>query len=138
MKYRKENNCFAVILDKGDELVETLTGFVSFQQIHGGVVRGIGGITKAILGFFDNEKKEYLRKEFTGFYELANLTGDISIVDGKPFCHLHAVISDVEMQTFSGHLFSAEVSVTAEIFITPCERIERKFDDEIGLNLINL
>ncbi len=136
MKYRKEGSHYIVILDKGDEVVESLTSFVAEQGIEGGLIRGIGGVSNVTLGFFDTAKKEYLRKEFSGFYELANLTGDISLVEGKPFCHLHAVISDAEMRPFAGHLFAATVSATGEIIITPGERAERRFDEEIGLNLI--
>ena len=79
-----------------------------------------------------------LRKEFGGFYELANLVGDVSMVDGKPFCHLHAVISDSDMRAFAGHLFAAEISVTGEIIVTPGEKAQRRFNGEIGLNLLDL
>jgi predicted DNA-binding protein with PD1-like motif len=136
VKHRKEKDHYLLILEKGEELTRSLTEFVTREGIHGGVVRGLGGVTNVHLGFFDTEKKEYLRKEFDGFYELASLVGDISLVDGKPFCHLHAVISDSEMRTFAGHLLSARISVTGEIMITPGEKVERKFDEEIGLNLI--
>ncbi len=138
MKYRKEGDHYLVVFDKGDELVQSLTELVAAESIEGGIVRGLGGVTNVVLGFFDTEKKEYLRKEFAGFYELANLVGDISLVDGKPFCHLHAVISDAEMRAFAGHLFAAEVSVTGELILTPGEKAPRQFNDEIGLNLIDL
>lgn len=138
MKHRKESGRYMVVLDRGDEVVQSLTDFVTREDIEGGVIRGLGGVTKVVLGYFDVERKEYLRKEFGGFYELANLVGDISIVDGKPFCHLHAVISDVDMKTYAGHLFAAEISITGEISITPGEKVERKFDEDIGLNLMSL
>ena len=138
MKYRREENHYILVLDRGEEITETLTRFVAGQNIEGGRVKGIGGVTEVELGFFDTAGKEYLRRRLDGFFELASLVGDISIVDGKPFCHLHAVVSDSEMRAWAGHLFNAEVSVTAEIFVIPGEKTLRSFDEEVGLNLIDL
>jgi predicted DNA-binding protein with PD1-like motif len=138
VKYRKEGDRYLIVLDKGDEVVESLTAFVTDAGISGGSVRGIGGVTGVELGFFDIDKREYLRRKLDGFYELACLLGDVSLVDGKPFCHLHAVISDTQMRASAGHLFRAEVSVTAEIFLTPGEEARRAFDGRIGLNLLDI
>lgn len=138
MRYRKEKHHYLVVLDRGDEIVQSLTGLCASGAVRGGIVRGIGGVTDVVLGFFDLRKKEYLRGEFKELYELAALTGDVSLVDGKPFCHLHAVISDSHMQAFAGHLFQAKVSITAEIFVTPGDGVERKFNGETGLNLLEL
>lgn len=137
MKHRKEEGCYLVVLDKGDEVVESLTRLVVESRIQGGLIHGLGTVTNVTLGFFDTEKKEYLKKQFDGFYELACLVGDISLVDGKPFCHLHAVISDIEMRAFAGHLFGAQISITGEFIITPGEPAERKLDEQIGLNLLS-
>jgi predicted DNA-binding protein with PD1-like motif len=138
MNYRKQENHYLVVLDKGDEITTSLAQFVADEGLQGGVIRGIGGVTSVTLGFFDTVAKEYLRKEFNGFYELAALIGDISLVDGKPFCHLHAVISDSDMNAFAGHLLRAEISVTGEIIVTPGQPVHRKLNREIGLNLLDI
>ena len=138
MKFRKENGSYLVVLDKGDEVIASLTGLVQQEKLEGGFIRGIGGVSNVTLGFFDLEKKEYSKKQFPGFYELASLVGDISLVDEKPFCHLHAVISDPQMNTFAGHLFFAEISITGEIAITPFNKTQRLFNKDLGLNLIRL
>ena len=138
MKYCKEGDSYLVVLDRGDEITTSLAQFVADEGLEGGVIRGIGGVTNVTLGFFDIWQKEYLRKEFNDFYELAALIGDISLVDGKPFCHLHAVISDSDMNAFGGHLLNAEISVTCEIVVTPGQPVHRKLNKEIGLNLIDI
>jgi predicted DNA-binding protein with PD1-like motif len=138
MKYRKEDNHYLMVLDRGDEVTSSLAQFVADEGLQGGSIKGIGGVTNVTLGFFDIWQKEYLRREFNDFYELAALVGDISLVDGKPFCHLHAVISDSEMNAFAGHLLSAEISVTCEITITPGQPVSRKLNTEIGLNLLDI
>jgi predicted DNA-binding protein with PD1-like motif len=138
VKYRREDNSYLVVLDKGDEITASLAKFVADEGLQGGVIRGIGGVRNITLGFFDTQRKEYLRKEFNGFYELAALIGDISLVDGKPFCHLHAVISDSDMNAFAGHLLGAEISVTCEITVTPGDPVHRKLNRQIGLNLLDI
>ena len=137
MKFKKDNGRYLLVFDKGDNLIKLLDEFVLSEGIQGGIIRALGGVTNVVLGFFDTDKKEYLKKEFNGLYELANLVGDISLVDGKPFCHLHAVISDIEMCSYAGHLFGAEISVTGEVIVTPGDRVERRFNEEIGLNLLD-
>jgi predicted DNA-binding protein with PD1-like motif len=138
MKYRREDDSYLVVLDKGDEVTTSLAQFVADEGLEGGVIRGIGGVMNVTLGFFDTVSKEYLRKEFNNFYELAVLLGDISLVDGKPFCHLHAVISDRDLNAYAGHLLRAEISVTGEIVVTPGQPVHRKFNREIGLNLLDI
>ncbi len=138
MKYRKEDEYYLVVLDKGDEITTSLAQFVADEDLQGGIIRGIGGVTNVTLGFFDTVSKEYLRKEFNDFYELAVLIGDISLVDGKPFCHLHAVISDLDLNAYAGHLLRAEISVTGEIVVTPGLPVHRKLNREIGLNLLDI
>lgn len=138
MKYRKEENSYLVVLDKGDEITTSLAQFVADEGIEGGVIRGIGGVMNVTLGFFDTVTKEYLRKEFNDFYELAALIGDISLVDGKPFCHIHAVISDRDLNAYAGHLLRAEISVTGEIVVTPGQSVHRKLNKAIGLNLLDI
>ena len=83
--------------------------------------------------------KEYLHRKFDGEYELINLTGNFSIVDGKRFFHAHIVISDREFRAFAGHLFSGVIAVTGEFFVTASSvEIAREPDNETGLNLLEL
>ena len=71
--------------------------------------------------------------------ELTSLLGNISHIDDQPFAHLHATFGTNKYETYSGHLSKATVSATAEIVITMTNLdINRKFNDEIGLNLLNL
>ena len=139
MKSVKEKDLYIVVLDKGEEIVASLTSFAAREKIEGAAVWGIGGVADVTLGFFDRAKKEYLKKSLPGLYELTSLAGNISMLpSGGQFCHLHAVVSGADMASSSGHLFAATVSVTAEIFVRSFRKIEREFSSEIGLNLIHL
>ncbi len=126
-------------LEKGDEIIATLTQFVNDEGITAGFITGIGAVCNLELGYFDADKKEYSRKRFDDEYELINLTGDISLVDSRGFVHAHITISDSNFSVYAGHLFSGTISVTGELMITtiPTE-LHRAHDDETGLNLFDL
>jgi len=137
MKTKRVEGGFIVILERGEEVIESLTRFVTEKGMEGGEIRGIGGVKDVLLGFYDIERKEYLKRRFDDFFELLSLTGNITLVDGKPFCHLHATLSGRDYKAIGGHLFEATISVTGEFFIRVESKLIRKFDETTGLNLIN-
>lgn len=137
MKFREVEDGFLVRLEKGEEVMGTLTKFVKEREIKAGFVTGMGAITDATVGLFDTEKKEYLKKTFKNDLEVGNLTANISYLDdtGEPFVHAHVTVSDGSLCAFTGHLFKATVSVTMEIYIRAFgKRLIRKKDPEAGLN----
>jgi predicted DNA-binding protein with PD1-like motif len=130
---------YLVQLEKGEDLVEALTDFATSHRITCASVQGIGAIEDISLGFFNCETKTYDEKVFEGEYELLNALGNISLVDDKPFVHLHAQISGSDYKVFGGHLFSGKIAVTGEFFVYPKTLvINRKEVPEIGLKLWDL
>ena len=139
MQFRKVKDAFMIRLIKGEEIISTLSSFVQQQNIPGGFVFGLGAFKQATLGYFDSEKKEYIKSSFEEDMEFGSLTGSISYVDGKPFVHAHVVASGADCRAYFGHLFSATITATGEFFIIPTDsQIERKHDPETGLNLLDL
>ena len=135
--YKTNNNTYLLILDQGDEVLNSITTWATENSIGGASITGIGALSEVTLGFYELKTKTYQQKKFTKEYELLSLIGNFSEVEGKTFTHIHAQLSDPNYQCIGGHLFSATVSVTAEIYIhlhggTPI----RKRNDSIGLNLI--
>jgi predicted DNA-binding protein with PD1-like motif len=52
--------------------------------------------------------------------------------------HAHAVVSGPDFVAHAGHLFSAEIAATAEVFLWATgERTERALDERTGLRLIS-
>ena len=137
MKFRKENNTYIVRLEKGDEIVNSLTQFCEENKIYSGLISGIGGTDDFVLKYYDLEKKEYIPKRFADGinYELISLNGNISKLDGKPMIHLHATLGDPEYKVIGGHLDSAVISINGEICINVLdEPLERKFDKDFKVN----
>ena len=86
-------------------------------------------------------KKEYIPKRFAeGInYEIITLNGNISRLEGKPFVHVHITLGDQNYKVFGGHLGSANISITAEIYINVVdEAIDRKLDEGFKLNFLGI
>lgn len=139
MQYQSVEGGFLVRLHRNEEVNETLTNFLKEQEIQGGIVSGIGAVEKVTLGYFDRDKKEYLRREFNEIYEVVSYQGNISYVDDEPFIHAHIILGDREYKTHAGHFFEGTVAVTMEIFIKAFgEKIIREADNDLQLNLLKL
>jgi len=138
MESKKIKNKHILRIDRGEEIVETLTKYCKENNINLGIVVGIGAVNNAVIGLFKCATKEYIKTEITGDHEITSLLGNISTKDGETYLHLHINLSDEKYQTRGGHLNSAIVSGTGEIFIIEVEgNVDRKFSDEIGLNLFH-
>ena len=139
MTLKQVGNTNFVSLHKGQYVVEELVKCALHQHWTCGKLTGIGAVHNIELGIYDNEQKKYIKKQFPDTSELLSLQGNMSYVDNEPFFHLHVVLANSQYQCFGGHLFEAEVAVTAEIVVTTYPvLIERQMDDEIGLKLWDL
>jgi predicted DNA-binding protein with PD1-like motif len=136
MKTNKQGSAYYVQVQRGEQVIASLTAFAKEHGLGAGSVVGIGAVTKVELGYYELPTRTYHRKTFSEEYELVNLTGNFSLVDGEPFVHAHVTIGDAEYRAHCGHLFEAEVAVTGEFVVTPLEgAVNREQDDSVGLKL---
>jgi predicted DNA-binding protein with PD1-like motif len=120
----------------GDEVHPSLVQIAERERIFGGWLSGIGAASEVELGYYDLERKDYDRLRMEGDVEIASASGTLGLVDGKPFVHLHAVVSDCRCETRGGHLFRAVAAATLEFVIFVADKpIERTRDEETALNL---
>lgn len=139
MVYQEDNNTIVLVLEQGEDIVEAVTDIARDKNGKFGTVSGIGACSEVELNFYNLETKTYEKKLIQEPLELTSLLGNISHIDDQPFAHLHATFGTNKYETYSGHLSKATVSATAEIVISMTNLdINRKFNDEIGLNLLNL
>ena len=137
MQFKKFNNKYIVRIDKGEEIVETIKKICKDNKIKLGSISGIGAANKIVLGLFETATKKYHSQEFNGDFEIVPLAGNISTMNGETYLHLHANIADLKHNSFGGHLTSAIVSATFETIIDTIDgEVDRKFSNEIGLNLL--
>ena len=94
---------------------------------------------EAEIGFFVRGTREYIRRTFTGEYEIGSLTGNFSELDGKPYPHCHVLIAGDDFVGYTGHLFKGVVSVTCEVqVITDPGVLKRVRRPELGFNPLEL
>jgi predicted DNA-binding protein with PD1-like motif len=130
---------YLIRLERGEEVQATLTQFLAAKGLRAGMITGLGGVGDAELGFYDLAHKVYLRKTIPGNLELVSYMGNITQVDGKPFIHAHAVVSGPDFQAYSGHFFSARVTITGEFILRPADwEVSRTVDDYSGLKLMDI
>lgn len=130
------DNRHLIRINRGEEIVESLTNYIQANNITAGAISGIGAASQITLRYYSLEDKQYHSRDFTGEFEIASLSGNVSLLDEKPWPHLHIVLGDTNYQCFGGHLEAATVGVTCEVIIdTLPTTIERELDEETGLKL---
>jgi uncharacterized protein len=104
-------------LDCGSEIVASISGLASDMGLTVGTFSVVGALSRAEIGFYDQSEHQYKKIVVDEPVEIASCLGNISLKDGKPFVHAHAVLSLSDCRTLGGHLnsgsvFAAEVSLT--------------------------
>lgn len=139
MKSRRLDTGTVLIFETGDEVVSTLTAFAKKHHLAGGHFTAIGAFSDAGIGYFDLQKKDYLRNQVNEQVEVVSLIGDIALDKGEPKVHAHVVVGKKNGSAMGGHLLEAHVRPTLELVLQESgEQLKRRFDPESGLALIDL
>ena len=139
MKSKKLDSGTVLVFDTGDELVSTLTAFAREHHIAAAHFTAIGAFSDAGIGYFDVQKKDYLKNQVNEQVEVVSLIGDIALDQGEPKVHAHVVVGTKNGAAMGGHLLEAHVRPTLELVLQESEeQLKRKFDPESGLALIDL
>ena len=137
MDYARYGSKLLIRLDPGEDVVATLADVCKKENVRLGVVTGIGAVGKATVGLFKPDSKEYFSTTMEKPFEITNLSGNVSEMNGELYLHLHITLADIDHNAFGGHLNEAIVSATAEIWIDIVDgQVDREFSDAIGLNLL--
>jgi len=130
---------FALVFDKGDEVVAGLSEFARAQKVGAAHFTAIGAFSAVTLGYFDRAKKDYVKIPVTEQVEVLSLVGDVARQDDEPKIHAHVVVGKSDGTAHGGHLIDGRVWPTLELVLTESARtLARKSDPESGLALIDL
>jgi predicted DNA-binding protein with PD1-like motif len=105
-----------VSLERGEDLLEGLNAAVADLGIEAATVQVIGGLEQATIGYFDPNTRQYAPRS-TGHVELASGLGNVSIRDGKPFIHLHVVVSGPDGTALGGHAMEGCRAFVVEAYL---------------------
>ena len=127
------------MLDTGDEVTGELGKFVRDQEVEAASVTAIGAFSRAVLGYFQWETKQYKKIAVDEQVEVLSLLGDVAVGDEGPTLHLHAVLGKSDGSVVGGHLIEAYVRPTLEVILVQSPSYLRKRKDpETGLALIDI
>ena len=128
--------CLLARLDHGAEIISQITDIARERKIRAAAISAIGALSRADLGFYDQAGRVYLVRAVEEPVEIASCAGNISLLDGQPFVHAHAVLADSSGVTFAGHLVRGSI-FAAELFLQelPQQDLHRTPDSQTGLKL---
>jgi predicted DNA-binding protein with PD1-like motif len=129
---------FAVVLDTGEEVMACLKEVAAGEKLTAAQITAIGAFSDATLGYFDWDKKEYLKNPVREQVEVVSMLGDIGEEEGgKPALHVHLVLGRRDGTALGGHLLEAHVRPTLEVIINESPaHLRRRKDAATGLALI--
>ena len=128
---------FAGRFNHAKDLLASLTAFADEHNINMAVFSAIGAVFSATLGYYDQSTKDYVTYRENTPLEIISCTGNISLKEGMPFVHAHAVLSDGKGRTTGGHLFSETPVFAGEFYIRELtgSPFSRFYDETTGLML---
>ncbi len=136
MEYRKFENKIIARIDKGEEILEKIKEISLKENIKLASINALGATNEFTVGVYKVDEKKYYSNEFKGNFEIVSLIGTINTMNGEFYTHIHMSAGNDKGEVFGGHLNKAVVSATCEMVIDIIDgKVDRYFDEEIGLNL---
>jgi len=119
------------------DLLESIQQFAGQEKINCARVEVIGAVEKAVISYYDQDKREYQDIEFDQHLEILNCLGNLSLRDGQPVAHLHVTLGDSEGNVKGGHLQKGSVVFAGEFIIEEIvgPDLHREHDPETDLPL---
>ena len=124
-------------LPKDEDLTTVIETLCTEHEIQTAVFSLIGSVTRATLGAYDQAQQVYVTFKKDTPLEIISCSGNVSLKDGKPFVHAHAVLSDMNGDTVGGHVFPETTIYAGEIYMRELlgPPLERCHDARTGLYL---
>lgn len=139
MKFQKikYGRAFIGKFDHNSEAVSELKKFLDNKKISSGIFTIIGAVKNAKIVFYDQNKTEYLEKNFKEPLEIVSCSGNIAKKDNQTIIHAHIALSRKDGSMIGGHLIEMGI-FAGEFYIREFKnKINRKYDEITGLNLFD-
>ena len=126
-----------VRIPTGEDLLGYLDDFVAQQGITSAWLSYLGAVSSAALRYYDQDGLQYRDFHIHEHLEVASGVGNVSLLDGAPFIHTHAVLADSRGRAYGGHVnYGCEVwALEVKVEEYRGEAPIRQFDERTGLSL---
>ena len=136
MEYRKFGDTYIVRMDRGEEILASLTALCRQEDIQLATVDALGAVDHAVVGVYDVPTHTYYKLEFNEPMEISNLCGNVTRKDGEVYLHLHVTLCGMDAAAHGGHANELRIAATCEMAVrTLPGQVGRRHDDVTGLNL---
>ncbi|MBC6605372.1 DNA-binding protein [Hymenobacter sp. BT188] len=133
-----QTKTYILVFAKGDEIVAGLTKFAQQYHVKNAHYQAIGDALSAKIGVYDYERKQFKVIPFAEPVEVASLTGNITLVGGKPVAHTHVSLATFDGLLHGGHLFELISGPTVELYVTvEPTPLYKQHNAEFDANLID-
>jgi uncharacterized protein len=129
---------FLLVLDDGDDVMQSLIAFAGQNGITGGSLHGIGAFSRATVAYWNKTTKVYEEIAVDEQVEVLSIAGSLATSGDEIKVHAHVTLGRRGGGTIGGHLLRATVFPTLEVFITDTgARLVREKDEATGLMLLS-
>jgi predicted DNA-binding protein with PD1-like motif len=127
-----------LVLDGGDDVMQSLIDFAQKKHIRGASLHGIGAFSKATVAYWNKETKVYEEISVEEQVEVLSIAGSLTVAAGDEVkVHAHVVLGRRDGSAIGGHLLRATVFPTLEVFVTDTGApLVRAKDEATGLMLL--
>ena len=137
MRYREFDGGFVIRFERGESVLDLFHAFLAEREIRFGYFSAIGAVGHVTFGYYRLDTQSYIWHEVDEDVEVASWSGNVSIRDGAPWAHTHAVFGKMDGSTLGGHVRDAIVGATLELVLNVLPgRMDRELDPAIGLALM--
>ena len=136
---RLDDTTTILVLDTGDEALETLLAYAREQRITAAKLQAIGAFRDATVAYWNTETKQYEDIAVAEQVEVLSFLGELTSSDNGPKVHVHVTLGRRGGSTVGGHLRRGVVHPTLELFVTRYDAVlHRAKHEATGLDLIDL
>lgn len=126
-----------VVLDSGEEVIETLQRFASDHVTTSAFFHGLGAFREATVAWWNPETLRYEDIRVDGQVEVLSIEGNLTRVADGFKVHAHAVLGTRRGAAIGGHVKRGVVHPTLELYVAVTKDvIHRERDEATGLDLI--
>ena len=124
MIIKEGNGLISIRMEDGEDFFTSLKTVCKNYDVESGIIlSGIGMLRNTKIGYWNGS--EYITDEIKNPMELVSMQGNISTTenDGDPIIHIHIAAAKENHSVIGGHLVSATINNTGEIFVQKLENI---------------
>ena len=121
IEFSRTVRSFQLTFGKGDDVASGLRDFALQHHLTAAHFTAIGAFDHAVLGWSDPNVHAFKTTVLDQEVEVVACSGSITINNGQPNVHTHAVVALPDGSTRGGDLIEGRVSLTLQVFLEDAE-----------------